>query len=154
MATPTDLIKKVESASATFLPGYDGATLLEFAVIALQAGGGMETGMGEDVTSSADYVAGVAVAKMGGSRKITHKPFTVEAQFSPTQDAALKLAMGENGRGTWEVTFVDGSKRSNASVDLIDVDIASDTVSASGSLSITMTFQPSGDAEWVNTPAT
>lgn len=153
MAAPTDLVEKVQGSRATFLPGYVAATIIEFSEVSLQPGGGYETTAGEDVTGGADFVAGVATGRMGGSRKIMHKPFTVEVMFSAVQDAEIKAAMGENGRGTFVVTFVDGATRTNASVDLIDWDVASDTVSDSGKLTATATFQPSGDAEWVNVAA-
>jgi len=154
MTVPTDWIKKAEGTTSTFTPGYVGASIIEFSSVALQSGGGMESGIGEDVTGTHDYVDGKATAKQGGSRKVTYKPFTIECLFSPTQRAELKAAMGEIGRGTYENTFVDGTKESNASVDLIDYDPASDTTTASGMIKTTLTFQPSGYADWVDTPAT
>ena len=147
MATPTDLIKNLEGTKATFTPS--GGSAIEFGSIALQAGGGFEYGIGEDVTSSADYTAGVATAQMSGSRKKTYKPFTLEVQFSATQEASLEDAGGVDNRGSLAITFVDATTKTNASVDLIDYDIASDTVNAAGNLSATITFQPSGAADWV-----
>ena len=148
MATPTDLMKNLEGTTATFTPG--GGSAIEFSGVSLQPGGGFEYGIGEDVTGTADYTDGVATAQMTGSRKKTYKPFTMEVLFSITQEAALEAAGGVDGRGALAITFVDATTKSNASIDLIDLEIGSDTLSAAGKLSATLTFQPSGAADWVN----
>lgn len=154
MAAPTDIINNMEGTRATFTPG--GGSAIEFSEVSLQAGGGFEFGIGEDVTGGEDYddTTHVATAQMSGSRKKTFKPFTIEMRLSMTQEAALEAAGGVAGRGAILFTFVDGSTKTNSSVDLIDYDIASDTVNAAGSVAATATFQPSGAAEWVNVAAT
>lgn len=148
MAEPTDLMKNLEGTRAVFTPG--GGSAIDFSEVSLQPGGGFEFGIGEDVTGGGDYTAGVATAQMTGSRKKTYKPFTMEVLFSITQEAELEAAGGVDGRGSLAITFVDATTKTNASVDLIDFEIGSDTINVAGKLSATLTFQPSGAADWVN----
>jgi hypothetical protein len=154
MAIPTDFQDTNQGDSAIHTPTAGSA--IEFSVLSIVGTGGVESTKGAEITGSEDFdgTDNSALSRFAGDLKQMLKDTTMIIKASPTQLAEMELIVGKASRGSLVITTLSGATIGNASIDITSVDVSGGSTITSEQNTATVIFSPSGDANWVYTPAT